>query len=74
MSHIIWVILYESYCSGLNPEKKIEKKEDEFDFKDKCTELYIHRPAASDAIAFIRMIAYNQGKNDVTVTSRWRYF
>lgn len=47
--------------TGLNPEKKIEKKEDEFDFKDKCTELCIHRPAAADAIAFIRMIAYNQG-------------
>ena len=57
-------ITYYSYqsCLGLNPEKNIEKKEDEFDFKDKCTELYIHRPAASDAIAFIRMIAYNQGE------------
>ena len=51
-----------SHILGLNPDKKIEKNEDEFDFKDKCTEIYIHRPAASDAIAFIRMIAYNQGK------------
>ena len=57
MTHLSWLII----DSGLNPEKKIEKKEDEFDFKDKCTELCIHRPAAADAIAFIRMIAYNQG-------------
>ena len=50
-----------SHILGLNPDKKIEKNEDEFDFKDKCTEIYIHRPSAADAIAFIRMIAYNQG-------------
>ena len=62
LTHIIYESYYNELYSGLNPDKKTERKEDEFDFKDKCTELYIHRPAASDAIAFIRMIAYNQGE------------
>ena len=64
-SLIAWTQINIKHCikpySGLNPDKNAEKNFEKIDFKETCTEIYIHRPHALDAIAMVQMIALNQG-------------